>query len=146
MNGPAHKGRCLCGRISFEADTKPLWVDYCHCNSCRRSTGAPVTTFVAFHRDSVRVTGEPKAYSSSPGVYRSFCGHCGTPLSYESDDCPGEIHFYISVMDAPDIYLPQRHVFHEEHISWLELNDDLPRYEGLARNEPASWGPKHQQK
>ena len=78
-----------------------------------------------------------------PGYTAHFRGNRGTPLSYESDYCPGEIHFYVSVMDAPDIYLPQRHVFHEEHISWLELNDALPRYEGLDKDEPASWDSRH---
>ena len=81
-------------------------------------------------------------YNSSPGVYRGFCGNCGTPLSYEADRSPGEIHFYISVMDTPHVFIPDHHVFYDEHIPWLELNDDLPRYDGLDRHHPGSWGPK----
>lgn len=142
MRNHKFNGKCLCGRIRFEAEGEPLWVAHCHCNSCRRSTGAPVTTFVGFERERITITGERKTFNSSPDVFRSFCAHCGTPLSYESERCPGEIHFYISVMDTPDVFKPQRHVFHEEHISWLELNDDLPRYEGIDRDEPSSWGPK----
>lgn len=64
-------------------------------------------------------------------------------MTYESDRNENEVHFYISVMDNPDSFIPDRHVFHDEHISWLELNDDLPRFARLDRNKPASWGPKH---
>lgn len=141
MSGEPTTGGCFCGRIRFETTAEPLWVEHCHCHSCRRSTGAPVATFVGFTRDAVGMTGEPASYHSSPGVTRSFCSDCGTPLSYESEHHPGEIHLYISVLDAPDAFLPTRHVFHDEHISWLELHDDLPRYEGPGRSRPSSWGP-----
>ena len=134
-------GKCFCGRIRLETNAEPLWVAHCHCNSCRRSTGAPVTTFVCFGKSKVRMSGEAEVYNSSPGVFRSFCGDCGTPLCYESDHCPGEIHFYISVMDTPGAFVPQKHAFHDEHIPWLELHDDLPRYSGLDRSAPSSWGP-----
>lgn len=136
-------GKCLCGAVSFQATGSPLWVAHCHCNSCRRSTGAPVTTFVGYNKTQVIFGGERSFYASSPGVRRGFCGQCGTPLTYESDRCASEVHFYISVMDEPGAFDPQKHVFHDEHISWLELNDDLPRYAGLDRETPHSWGPKH---
>lgn len=142
MNDPTITGKCLCGDIRFAAAGDPLWVVHCHCNSCRRSTGAPVTTFVGCNRQKVKFSGDRKIYNSSPGVYRGFCGNCGTPLSYESDRSPGEVHFYISVIDTPHVFIPDHHVFYEEHIPWLELNDDLPRYDGLDRNHPGSWGPK----
>lgn len=81
-------------------------------------------------------------YESSPGVRRGFCRNCGTPLSYEADRCGDEIHLYVSTLDAPEIFLPQAHVFYAEHIPWLELNDALPRYAAFGRDEePASWGP-----
>ena len=142
MGGSTITGKCHCGRISFAAAGDPLWVAHCHCNSCRRSTGAPVTTFIGFNRQQVSFTGDRKIYNSSPDVYRGFCENCGTPLSYESDRSPGEIHFYISVIDTPQAFIPNRHVFYDEHIPWLEINDDLPRFDGLDRNHPGSWGPK----
>jgi len=127
-------GRCLCGAIQFEARGKPLWVAYCHCHSCRRSTGAPVTTFVGYLRSQIHYTsGERKTYNSSPGVRRSFCPDCGTPLCYEADWCADEIHLYISTLDAPEHFTPQLHVHRAERIAWLELDDSLPRYESFSR-------------
>ena len=36
-----YSGRCLCGAIKFEARGKPKGIFWCHCDSCRRHTGAP---------------------------------------------------------------------------------------------------------
>lgn len=140
-----HTGHCLCGNVQFEASGKPLWVAHCHCNSCRRSTGAPVTTFVGFGKDQVTYTrGERTFYESSPGVRRGFCARCGTPMTYEADRCPTESHLYLSTLDEPGRYLPQLHVFAAERVPWLELHDALPRYEGFSSKGGAvSMGPLH---
>ena len=143
MNDQTKTGKCFCGNISFKTVGDPLWVAHCHCNSCRRNTGAPVTTFVGFNKQQVSFDGERAFYASSPGVRRGFCAQCGTPMTYESTHVDDEVHFYISVMDDPESFVPERHVFHAEHIAWLELYDELPRHSGVGRgNEPSSWGPK----
>ena len=143
MNEHVTSGKCFCGQIPFRVRGAPLWVAHCHCNSCRRSTGAPITTFVGFDKKQVSFEGDRMFYSSSPGVKRGFCANCGTPMTYESDRCENEIHFYISVMDEPERFIPERHVFYDEHIKWFEVNDDLPRFAGFDRDQPASWGPKY---
>ncbi len=123
------EGGCLCGAVRYRIDAAPLWTGYCHCTSCRRSTGAPVTMFVGARADSVTFTkGERTAFASSPGVARGFCAACGTPLTYESDRFPGETHFYISTLDDPQSLKPAFHVFYEERLHWLEIADDLPRH------------------
>ena len=38
-------GGCLCGDIRFRLTGAPYEVDYCHCHSCRKHTGAPVSVF-----------------------------------------------------------------------------------------------------
>jgi len=128
-------GRCLCGAIMFEAVGAPLWVGHCHCQSCRRNTGAAVATFVGLLQTRFHYTkGEPKVFASSPGVRRSFCGDCGTPLTYQADQYPGEVHVYISTFDRPEAFPPQLHVFVSEAVPWLHLDDELPRYHTTSRD------------
>lgn len=132
----AHSGRCLCGRVTFEATGAPLWIAHCHCQSCRRNTGSVMATFAGFRKPQVRyLTGERKRYASSPGVSRSFCGDCGTPLAYEADRWPDEIHIYISTLDAPQDFPPTAHVYTAEQIPWLHLDDGLKRYPGSGQEE-----------
>ncbi|EED34373.1 glutathione-dependent formaldehyde-activating, GFA [Luminiphilus syltensis NOR5-1B] len=73
---------------------------------------------------------QPSIYSSSPGVGRAFCGHCGTPLTWEGDG--GEIgplvELYTGTLDNPEAFPPEQHIHHREHLSWFETLDRLPRY------------------
>jgi len=134
VSGADHSGHCLCGAIRFRMTTDPLWVAYCHCQSCRRHTGSVAATFAGFAEQAVSFTeGTPKVFESSPQVWRSFCGRCGSPISYRAARFPGEVHFYVGVMDRPEQYMPQAHVHHGEHIPWFETKDNLVRFERTAK-------------
>ena len=137
-------GGCHCGAMRYEATGAPLYVPYCHCETCRKTTGAPVVMFIMFKREQVRFTqGERRIYRSSPEVERTFCPDCGTPLSYEGDW--GEdttIEFYVSTLDDPERFVPDRHVFYGDRISWFDVADQLPRYNGSSTGaQPNSHGP-----
>ena len=65
-------------------------------------------------------------------------------IATQADRCPDEVHLHISTLDNPGAYRPRAHVFFAERVPWMDLEDDLPRYEGLAPGaEPVSWGPLH---
>ena len=135
------KGRCLCGHYHFEATRDPLWVAYCHCESCRRATGSPVTDYVGFRDTTVSFDPEPPVYASSPPVRRAYCEHCSTPLYYAADFFPDELHLFRTNFDQPEAYEPTRHVLFNEHESDFEIYDDLPRY-GTEPGKVIGWGPK----
>lgn len=120
-------GHCLCGNVEFEANGTPSWVAYCHCASCRRHTGSPVTCFVNFARGDVDFRREPSVFESSPGVRRSFCERCGTPIAYETEKRANEIDIYLNAFDEPEAFSPETHVFHSERIPWFDTRDELPR-------------------
>ena len=126
----ARSGGCQCGRVRFEAQGKPIWVAHCHCADCRRATAAALATYAGFIKDKVRFTAEePASYHSSPGVTRRFCPDCGTPISFESERWPEEIHLFVCTFDDPEGFEPRAHVYTAEQLSWLHLGDDLPRHE-----------------
>ncbi len=134
-------GRCLCGEVAYEFDGPMLWRAHCHCESCRRNTASPFTTFFGVAKDSYRFTGRsPSVYHSSPGVSRHFCANCGTPVAYESARWPDEIHFYAASLDDPAHFEPERHVHYEEKLPWIHLADDLPKIEGAYDPEDAGTG------
>jgi hypothetical protein len=110
MIGPdeIHEGGCLCGAVRFETRGKPLWIAHCHCRSCRHHTGSAFATFVGYKQAQFRVTqGALQTYASSPGVVRSFCGACGTPLTFAAERWPGEVHVYVSTLDRPEAFEPK---------------------------------------
>jgi hypothetical protein len=127
--GHCHTGHCLCGRIRYRAKGDPIWTGYCHCESCRRATGVPVAAFAGFPVENFAFEGEPPArYESSPGVTRTFCPRCGTPLTYEAADLPEEIHLLLGSADRSDamVLAPKKHFFHHERVSWVDIGPDLP--------------------
>ncbi len=128
-----HTGRCLCGAVKLEVTGEPIWTAHCHCESCRRSTGSALATFVGLPHDAVRFAeGTPKVYVSSPGVERLFCGTCGTPMAYQAERWPDEIHLHISVLDDPEAFPPTAHVYTAEKLSWLHLDDGLKQFDELG--------------
>lgn len=128
MNEAISEGGCLCGAVRFRVSGKPTLVMHCHCSSCRRNTGSLVATFAVFRPVQLRQLGaSPQLYQSSPGARRRFCGRCGTPLSYETDRWPDEIHLYLCTLDDPAQCTAQLHVNYSERVPWFEIHDDLPR-------------------
>ncbi len=135
----------MCGAVRFEAREEPFDVTHCHCHSCRKHNGAAVVTLAGYTDEQVTFSGaDRRHYYSSPGVRRGFCGDCGTPLTWEGDG--GElgpiIEFHISTFDEPDSLVPTAHAFEPERIAWMEVADDLPRYEGFpGEGTPLRHGP-----
>lgn len=127
------KGRCLCGAVTFAFTGAPGWTGYCHCESCRRNCSAPVTAFTTVAAARFRWTGDaPATYASSPGTRRRFCAACGTPMAFEADHYPGEVHLYLASLDDPAALAPSEHVHHRERLAWLDISDNLPRTDGFG--------------
>ena len=137
-------GHCLCGAIQYEFDGEPTMVEHCHCASCRRQTASSVATFLMVPKASLRFTrGEPKEYSSSPGVHRSFCGDCGSPICYRTERRPTIIDLFHGTLSVPAALAPQFHVHSQEQLPWFEILDDLPRYAASSAAEgPTRHGPR----
>jgi hypothetical protein len=135
-NDAVHSGGCLCGAVRFEATGTPKWVVNCHCRSCRRHTASPMTTFTGFADENFTiVAGEPKVFESSPQTRRTFCGDCGTPLTYFADWDPGMVHLYVCSLDSPDDFAPKFHVNFAEHVKWFDTVDDLKRYRSMSKSK-----------
>ena len=121
-------GHCLCGSVRFAFKGEENWSGYCHCDSCRRATASPITAFIGLPNGRWRWTGAlPATFASSPGVTRSFCPICGSQVSYQTDALPDEIHFYAALLDDPETYQPEVHFHWDEHLKWLEIEDDLEK-------------------
>ena len=131
-------GHCLCRAIVFAYDAAPRWTLNCHCETCRRATSSAMTTWICVPREAFRFTrGVPTYYASSPGVRRGFCAECGSPLTYENEQVPDEVHLLAGALDEPNEAQPTAHVFSEEQLAWFETADQLPRYAKTRRQGPA---------
>lgn len=126
-------GRCLCGAVRWETPGPVLWAGHCHCSSCRHATASPFTSFFGVPRDSVKWTGNLARHATSSGrVVRMFCPQCGTQMTYQYEGWPTETHLYAGTMDDPSRFEPQAHFHFGEKLSWVGIDDELPKYPGSA--------------
>lgn len=125
-------GRCLCGGVTWRTVGTPFGAGFCHCESCRRASSAPVTTFFGLPRDSVLWHGLMREYVASETVRRGFCPDCGTQLYFRSTNRPTETHLCAVTLDDPTQFVPQGHFHFAERLPWLDFADDLPKYSGSA--------------
>ncbi len=125
---PPITGRCLCGDVRFAVAGAMRGRNHCHCDSCRRATSSPFTTWFTVARADLRWTGSAlRAFASTPGVTRRFCGRCGSPLSDETEKRLDEIDLYAASLDDPSGFAPEFHSHWDERLPWVALADNLPR-------------------
>ena len=133
-------GGCMCGAVRFETAGEPARTIHCHCEDCRRHTGAPVVTLPVFRVEQVTFSGRERSiYRSSAEVGRAFCAECGSSLTFETHlDAYGRLcAIHVSAFDDPESLTPTHHSFDDDRISWFEVADDLPRHARLVVDGPA---------
>jgi hypothetical protein len=129
-------GGCCCGAVRFEIGAEPVLLEFCHCQTCRRASGAPVMAWAGIPVAGFRFTeGEPGRFASSPGVTRGFCDRCGTSLTIFSEAFPDEIYVSTSALDDPDALAPEVHIWTSHKLGWFETADALPRYRRFRADE-----------
>lgn len=74
------------------------------------------------------MTGAPRDFASSPGVLRSFCGTCGTPLTYRHARRPLEVDITLCSLDDPALVAPVDHIWMQDAPGWDSPSDGLPSH------------------
>jgi len=59
-------------------------------------------------------------------VVRTFCGNCGTSLTYQNIKRGSEIDITTASLDDPEKFPPRKLVFADEKLNW-DIHLDLPR-------------------
>jgi hypothetical protein len=121
-------GRCLCGAVTWISTGPILWAALCHCDDCRRAASADYVSWFGVPRAATSWRGPRKGFKSSSRVWRSFCGECGTPMSFQTESFPEEIHLYAATLDDRSAYRPSAHIFWSERLPWVDVGDDLPKH------------------
>ena len=84
-------GGCLCGAVRYEVRGEPARAANCHCDDCRRATGASFATNIFFREEDVVILkGTTKRFShkadSGNTMIKEFCPDCGSQLIF-SEGC-----------------------------------------------------------
>ena len=124
---------CLCSGVRIEISGKVGPLVYCHCTMCHRASGTAFSANVDVRRrywevlDGVELIRE---FESSPGVFRAFCSSCGSPLYSRRDADPEIFRIRLGLLDADPERRSLAHFWVGSQVPWLEITDELPRFEG----------------
>ena len=129
-------GGCLCGRIRYRVVGTPATPSHCHCETCRKASGAPFVSWATFPTSSFAFTaGVPARFDSSAIAFRQFCANCGTQLTFQFLRSPDSIDVTLASLDEPAAIRPEDHIWTKRQIAWIKLDDGLPRF---AKSRPES--------
>ena len=129
MTNIAVEGGCLCGAVRYRITGQSIARTLCHCHSCRLASGAPSVAWAVFRASQFAfVSGKPNTFRSSPPVVRTFCGNCGTPLTYQHASRQDKIDVTTVTLDSPDDFPPTKEIWIEDKVAWESLNEQLEHY------------------
>jgi hypothetical protein len=121
------EGGCLCGDVRYRIQGQPLASGTCECRTCRKTSAAAIVSWL--HIDEANfsfIAGKPVAFKSSLPVTRTFCGRCGTPLTYRTANYRAAIDVTTCSLDDPEAFPPIAHVWTSHRLSWVKLANGLP--------------------
>lgn len=129
------RGACFCEAVQYEIEMPTESCVHCHCTMCRRAHGSAFTTWVVLPNRQLHLhSGQEKLtrYRSSDHGSRDFCSVCGTELFGWSTRTPEQVYTPLANLKGEIDRAPQAHVSFDTHVSWITINDDLPRVEGVG--------------
>lgn len=125
------RGSCLCGAVRYEIGGAIDEIHHCHCSRCRKAHGAAFSTFGQIAAKDWRVTKGGDAirrYRSSAPIERTFCGTCGSNLTFGVDGLPDALWIAIGTLDDDPGARPSAHIFATSLAPWHAITDDLPQF------------------
>ena len=71
------------------------------------------------------------SFASTVFGTRTFCRHCGSPLTIHVRHQPDEIDIAAGTLNDPEQVAPSFHIYAGEAPSWMPMMAFLPRYKAL---------------
>ena len=123
------EGNCFCGSVQYQVSSILNHLCFCHCESCRRAAGgAYVPWGTCKLADFVVTGGQLVHHQSSEDVNRGFCKHCGTSITYQHNARGEEIDIALVTLVEPKSFEPQRHIWVQDKLPWINISDGLPQF------------------
>lgn len=121
---PPHAGGCLCGAVRYNYDARPLALNACHCNDCKKLSGAGHSAVVLGERAAFSHTGEVKRWRKRAESGREIdivrCAVCGVRLWHEPVQAPQWVFIQAGTLDNDSWFVPSCHirVSHASHAAF----------------------------
>ena len=126
------EGGCGCKAVRYRMETKPLFVNCCHCRWCQRETGASFALNAMIETDRVTLLAAKPEMVDTPsnsgkGQKIARCPKCRIALwSHYAGAGPVVAFVRVGTLDNPDACPPDIHIFTISKQPWVILPPDTP--------------------
>ncbi|MFL0355734.1 GFA family protein [Erythrobacter sp. GH1-10] len=125
-------GGCLCGKVRYTLNAKPMICVACHCKNCQKQAGSVLSIIIGVPEAALEIEGEVKTYDdtgdSGATVHRQFCDTCGSPVFTRLDNANGMMFIKAGTLDDTSSLKPQFHCYTKSKQDWYDLGD-IPGFE-----------------
>lgn len=122
-----YRGQCFCGTVQVQANGEPEAMGYCHCNSCRSWSAAPINAFTLWKADTVTITEGAQhigTYQKTAFSQRQYCTKCGGHLMTR--------HSTVGLIDVYAATLPTLRFAPALHVNYIDtvmpMHDGKPKF------------------
>ncbi len=139
MSKTSAAGACLCGEIQFSIELPALFCAHCHCTMCRRAHGAGYVTWFGVEKSRLSLAAGRDHlawYDSSDHGRRGYCRSCGSSLFFESSHRAQTVDIVLASMSEDIGRSPEFHVYFDQRVDWVPLDDDLKKLGGTTGIDP----------
>ena len=126
------EGGCDCKAVRYRMETKPLFVNCCHCRWCQRESGASFALNAMIEANRLTVlAGTPDMVdtpsNSGKGQKIARCPKCRIALwSHYAGAGPVVAFVRVGTLDNPDALPPDIHIFTASKQPWVVLPPGTP--------------------
>jgi len=135
---PPYTGGCLCGAVRYTLKARPLAINACHCQDCKRLTGATYNLALTVLRKDLEHSGQLEAYHKTADSGRKAhvrrCAVCGTRMWHEPNALPEQIFLLTGTLDDSSWAIPTGHIWVEKASPDTVFRDDAIRIEGQPKD------------
>lgn len=129
-------GGCLCGQVRYKVKSDPARMVNCHCDDCRKITGAAFSTNIFVNAEDIEMVQgtmsqfEHVADSGSRRV-KEFCANCGSQLFGYGTSRPGMKSIKVGSIDDASFVKPTANLYASRALPFSHIDDDLDNFEEM---------------
>ena len=126
-------GSCLCRAVTYKSETAPLRTFNCHCEDCRKCSGAPFLTNIFVKEATLDIQGNLKSYihqsKSGNRITKKFCEQCGCQMFSFNEGRPGLVRIHAGTVNELEVVKPQGDVWISKKIPYIKLDETLDSFQ-----------------
>jgi hypothetical protein len=137
-------GGCHCGAVRYAVTARPLAVNACHCDDCKRLAGGPFGLYLHVARAALEMRGGARdtfrrTGGSGNAISVERCAACGTRMWHLPDAAPDLVILCAGTLDDSSWAVATSHIWTEFAAADAVAAEDALVVEGFRTTRPEIW-------